>query len=213
ELAGQLADLAQTMKKRWLSYLPKEDHVLKVDLVEGAPLAKSLSVEDSKSLIYFSNLFPHGAHAFDLASGRELVGMSNNMARFLVVSGKAYVQTSVRFFDREEAKKLELQLKSLGHTFGYSVESASEYPSWKPAFENPILETVKSVYKETFNAEAEVTAIHAGLECGILKDKIGEIDVVSFGPTIMGAHSPDERIEIESVSKFWLLLKNVLAKI
>ncbi|MCO4755113.1 MAG: M20/M25/M40 family metallo-hydrolase, partial [Bacteriovoracaceae bacterium] len=119
ELAAQLADLAQTMKKRWLSYLPKEDHVLKVDLVEGTPLAKSLSVEDSKSLIYFSNLFPHGAHAFDLASGRELVAMSNNMARFLVVSGKAYVQTSVRFFDREEAKKLELQLKSLGHTFGY----------------------------------------------------------------------------------------------
>ena len=212
-LKAQLDELAVLMKKRWLSYLPKEDHDFQIDLVEEEPLAKSLSADDSKSLIHFSGLFPHGAHAYDLASGRELVGMSNNMARLLLVSGKAYVQTSVRFFDREEARKLELQLKALGDVFGYAVESASEYPSWKPVMENPVLETVKSVYKETFSEEAEVTAIHAGLECGILKDKIGSVDVVSFGPTIMGAHSPDERIEIESVSKFWLLLKNVLAKI
>lgn len=209
----QLKELAKNMKKRWLSYLPKEDHSFEVEIIESDMKLKALSSSDSSKFIHFSSLFPHGAHAYDLGSGRKLVGMSNNMARLLLVNGKAYAQTSVRFFDREEAKKLELQLSSLGEVFGYEVESASEYPSWKPVQENPVLETVKDVYKETFKEDAHVTAIHAGLECGILKDKIGKIDVVSFGPTIMGAHSPDERVDVESVNKFWLLFKNVMEKI
>ncbi|MBC76250.1 MAG: aminoacyl-histidine dipeptidase [Halobacteriovoraceae bacterium] len=211
--SDRLKELAQEMKRRWLSYLPKEDQNFEIEISQTEATPDALSFENTSQFIQFASLFPHGAHAYDLASGRKLVGMSNNMARLLLVRGKAYAQTSVRFFDREEAKKLELQLKSLGKVFGYKVESASEYPSWKPVLENPVLETVKGVYKETFNEEAEVTAIHAGLECGILKDKIGKIDVVSFGPTIMGAHSPDERVDVASVEKFWLLFKNVMEKI
>ena len=75
------------------------------------------------------------------------------------------------------------------------------------------METVKKCYKDLYKKEPIVTAIHAGLECGILRDKIGELDVVSFGPTITGAHSPDERVNIPSVEKFWELYKEVLAKI
>ena len=65
-------------------------------------------------------------------------------------------------------------------------------------------------YQELFQRKAKVTAIHAGLECGILRDKIGPIDAVSFGPTIMGAHSPQERLHIPTVLPFWELLKAVL---
>ncbi len=108
---------------------------------------------------------------------------------------------------------MRISLRLLPRSFDFSAESESEYPSWKPVAENPVLETVKESYKETFNKEPIVTAIHAGLECGILKDKIGDIDVVSFGPTIMGAHSPDERVEISTVENFWLLLTKVLERI
>lgn len=210
----RLEELARSLKESWLSYLPKEDQNFAVS-IEPADMAVAscASAKDSRQLIHFANLFPHGAHAYDLSSGGEIAGMSNNMARFLFVNGKAYVQTSLRFFDREEVRPLENRLKSLGEVFGFKVESESEYPSWKPAPENPVLEKVQEVYRETFQQEPVVTAIHAGLECGILRDKIGEIDVVSFGPTIMGAHSPDERVDIASVEKFWLLLKNVLAVI
>jgi dipeptidase D len=97
--------------------------------------------------------------------------------------------------------------------FGMKVENHSEYPSWKPALNNPILDLVKEAYKELHGNDPHVTAIHAGLECGILRDKIGPIDVVSFGPTITGAHSPDESVNIPSVEKFWYLYKSVLAKI
>ena len=93
------------------------------------------------------------------------------------------------------------------------VENHSEYPSWKPVRENSVLDSVKAVYQDLYQEAPVVTAIHAGLECGILRDKIGPIDVVSFGPTITGAHSPDERVNIPSVDKFWEFFKKVLTKI
>ncbi len=104
-------------------------------------------------------------------------------------------------------------MKVLGKVFNMKVENHSEYPSWKPSRKNPVLDLVKSVYNDLYQQTPNVTAIHAGLECGILRDKIGPIDVVSFGPTITGAHSPDERVHIPSVEKFWNLFKNVLAKL
>ena len=79
--------------------------------------------------------------------------------------------------------------------------------------QNESLETVKKCYVELYGDQPVVTAIHAGLECGILKSKLGKLDVVSFGPTITGAHSPDERVLIPSVNKFWDLYKSVLQAI
>lgn len=206
-----LQEKIEEVSKRWISFLPANDKSFELTIEHlGLKGVSALSFSDSKMLINFLNLFPHGAHKFDLASNRELVSMSNNLARVLIMNGKFYLQTSLRFFDRNEVRSLESELQSLGQIFGMQVTSNSEYPSWKPERENLVLETVQKKYKEMFGHEIKVTAIHAGLECGILKDKIGEIDVVSFGPTIMGAHSPDERVEIESVAKFWKLFTGVL---
>ncbi|MFA5584390.1 MAG: hypothetical protein WDA09_09255, partial [Bacteriovoracaceae bacterium] len=83
-------------------------------------------------------------------------------------------------------------------------------PSWKPVKENNLLTIATSCYEKLYNTPAKVTAIHAGLECGILRDKIGPIDAVSFGPTITGAHSPDERVNVSSVEKFWYLFIEIL---
>lgn len=216
EAQAPLERLLEEMKSSWLSFLPVEDHQFEVRLEtieEGKYAKRSASAEDSKRIIQFANLFPHGAHAYELASNREIVGVSNNMARLLLVNGKAYAQTSLRFFDREEVRPIETKMRALGDLFGFKVENESEYPSWKPVRDNPVLDKVQEVYEETFEEKPVVTAIHAGLECGILRDKIGDIDVVSFGPTIMGAHSPDERIEIKTVERFWVLLKNVMAAI
>jgi dipeptidase D len=101
-------------------------------------------------------------------------------------------------------------VKSLAHGFGMEFSKNGEYPSWKPIRENQLLDLFSKKYLELFHKEAKVTAIHAGLECGILRDKIGPIDAVSFGPTIMGAHSPQERLQVSTVEPFWNLLKEVL---
>ena len=191
--------------------MPKndQDFFTKVETVDHAS-DEVILPSDLQCVLNFLVAFPHGAHAYDLASHRELVSLSNNLAISLVVRGQFYLQSSLRFFDREECVGLENQITSLAKGFGIDFTKNGEYPSWKPVRENRLLDLISDKYMELFNLKAKVTAIHAGLECGILRDKIGPIDVVSFGPTILGAHSPQERVHIPSVETFWTLLKDVL---
>lgn len=210
----ELNSLKGQMLTQWKSFLPKVDQSVELDISEEPEADKQvLSVLETKKLLNFLTLFPNGAHSYDLASKREIVSMSNNFARLLVVNGKFYVQSSLRFFDREEIRIIENEMLALASIYDAKVARNSEYPSWKPVRENPILTIVQETYKEIFGTDANVTAIHAGLECGILRDKIGPIDVISFGPTITGAHSPDERVQISTVSKFWDLFKAVLERV
>jgi dipeptidase D len=201
--------LAQAMT-RWKSFMPAEDQNFFAKVESIDPLPEVLNEQDLKLVTHFMHAFPHGAHAYDLASNKELVSLSNNLAISLLVRGQFYVQTSLRFFDRHECVGLENQVTALARGFGMEVTKNGEYPSWKPVRENSLLELVGQKYEEMFKQKAKITAIHAGLECGILRDKIGPIDVVSFGPTIMGAHSPQERVHIPTVENFWNLLTTVL---
>jgi dipeptidase D len=209
----QVRALASSLINQWKSFTPKNDQEfdIVIERVE-TEIANVLNSSDKDTIIDYMNLFPHGAHAYNVEV-RELVAISNNFAKFLVVNGKVYTQSSLRFFDREEVKGLERKVQLLGKMFAMKVENHSEYPSWKPVLDNPILDLVKETYEELHGETPHVTAIHAGLECGILRDKIGPIDVLSFGPTITGAHSPDESVHIPSVEKFWDLFKAVLIKI
>jgi dipeptidase D len=196
---------------KWKSFMPSDDQsfTAKVDIHQSS-VEEVVHQEDASSLMNFLLAFPHGAHAYDLKSARELVSLSNNLAITLLVRGQFYVQTSLRFFDRNECIGLENQVTALARGFGVEFLKNGEYPSWKPVRENKLLDLVTEKYEHLFQKKAKITAIHAGLECGILRDKIGPIDVVSFGPTISGAHSPQERVNIPSVGHFWELLKEVL---
>ena len=197
------------LAKQWRSYLVKDDQEVTVAIQKVAK-QQVLSQADQSKVLNFLTLFPHGALGY-LESDSEMVAISNNLATVtLDPNGKFFTQTSLRFFDRNEIIQVELQMNALGNAFGMVVSKHGEYPSWKPVPENNLLETVKNVYKENFGSDANVTAIHAGLECGILRDRIGEIDAVSFGPTIMGAHSPQERLEIKTVKPFWELFAKTL---
>lgn len=203
-------EAAKTVEARWKSYMPESDRnfYTKIEKVDAS--SEVVDPAELKLLLGFMLAFPHGAHAYDLASNKELVSLSNNLAVSLLVRGQFYLQSSLRFFDRGECVALENQITSLAHGFGVEFVKHGEYPSWKPVRENKLLDLVAGKYETLFNKKAKVTAIHAGLECGILRDKIGPIDAVSFGPTIMGAHSPQERLHIPSVETFWTLLKEVL---
>lgn len=199
---------------RQKTYLNKEDQhltgsVQKSD--EGEQ--KVLDLKNTEKFLDYLTLFPHGAHSFDLEAEELLTATSNNMAVVLLKNGIVYTLTSLRFFDREEVTVIEKQLKALAHNFDFSIKKESEYPSWKPARKSDLLTLVANVYEKEFKTRPEIKAIHAGLECGILRDRIGEVDVISFGPTIMGAHSPDERIKIDTVGSFWRLFVQVLKEL
>lgn len=201
----------EEVSARWQSFMPVSDRAFfgKIEKLE-TPFVEVLSQNDRQNVMSFLMAFPHGAHSYDLASSKELVALSNNLAICLLVRGQFYLQSSLRFFDRGECVGLENQVVSLARGFGMEFTKNGEYPSWKPVRENKLLEMVGQKYEELFKKKAKVTAIHAGLECGILRDKIGPIDAVSFGPTIMGAHSPQERVLVPTVEHFWELLKAVL---
>ncbi len=96
---------------------------------------------------------------------------------------------------------------------GAKAGHAGGYPGWKPDMDSPILKIAKSTYQELHGKEPEVKAVHAGLECGIIGEKYPGMDMISFGPTLEGVHSPDEKIYIDTVEKFWeyllAILKNV----
>jgi dipeptidase D len=96
---------------------------------------------------------------------------------------------------------------------GAKVEQSDGYPGWKPNLDSPILKMAKSTYQSLYRKEPAVKAVHAGLECGIIGEKYPGMDMISFGPTLEGVHSPDEKIYIDSVEKFWNFLLAILKNV
>jgi dipeptidase D len=101
-------------------------------------------------------------------------------------------------------------LHSIGRLAEAQVEHVGGYPGWKPNMGSPVLEATRSAYQQLFDEEPQVTAIHAGLECGLIGERVSDMDMISFGPEIQGAHSPRERVSAESTERFWKLLVKVL---
>ena len=143
----------------------------------------------------------------------NLVETSNNIARVIVKSGQIKIGCLTR--SSSETNKIDLanSLKSAFELSGFDVELSGEYPGWQPNINSEILDIVSNLYENLHGEKAKVEACHAGLECGILGQNYPEIDMVSFGPTIRGAHSPDERASISSTKKFWRFLIEILGNI
>ena len=143
----------------------------------------------------------------------DLVETSNNVARVMVGAGKIHVGCLTR--SSVESSKLDLAngLQATFELMGCSVELSGSYPGWAPNMDSAILKVMDQLYKEINGESAHVAACHAGLECGILGQNYPEMDMISFGPNIKGAHSPDERASISSVAKYWHFVQEILKRI
>jgi len=104
-------------------------------------------------------------------------------------------------------------VESLAQLAGLHIRRIDGYPGWQPDFASPLLARAKALHERLFDSVPAVKAIHAGLECGILKSKLPDADILSFGPTIRGAHSPTERLRIATVPPFWRYLTALLAEL
>lgn len=142
-----------------------------------------------------------------------LVETSNNMAMVRIERGVFTVKSLLRGSVDTGKEFLATKLEAVFNLAGAKVEFTGGYSGWAPNNASPILHTMKQVYKELFGTEPKVMAIHAGLECGILGGIYPHWDMVSFGPTLLSPHSPDERAYIPSVQKSWDFLKAVLENI
>lgn len=158
----------------------------------------------------------YGAHNGVYAMSAAIDGLvetSNNLARVEVKNGEIVVSCLTRSSVASAKMDLASSLRSVFELGGFEVEFKGEYPGWNPNPNSEILNLAKQTYLKLFKEEPRVVACHAGLECGILGQNYPEMDMVSFGPTILGAHSPDERVSISSVQKFWKYLVEILETI
>lgn len=142
-----------------------------------------------------------------------LVQSSNNLARISVKDGIYNMQCLTRSSVDSEKEDLANAIGSAFELMGATLTYSGSYPGWQPRPDAPIIKLMSNLYEEMFHEKPHVDAVHAGLECGILGTNYHDMQMISFGPNIYGAHSPDERVQISSVQKFWSYLLEVLKRI
>jgi dipeptidase D len=171
--------------------------------------AKVLDEASQAKLLDLLMAIPHGVEAmsYDIP---DLVETSNNLATVKTSDGQVIIGTSSRSSINTALQSLRDRIRAVATLAGASVEEGDPYPGWQPNLKSELVQIIKRVHKEAFGKEPETKAIHAGLECGIIGEKYPGMDMVSFGPIIQHPHSPDERINIPSVEKFWQLLVGTL---
>lgn len=182
---------------------------LRIGLAPAAGAFRPLAAADRNRLVRLLLSLPNGV----LAMSRDIPGLvetSNNVAILEASSGAARIVTSSRSSVDSALRHVALSIRAAGELAGARVVTADGYPPWRPDLASPILALVREVVRSQWGREPVVTAVHAGLECGLLGRKIPGLDMVSFGPKIVGAHSPEERVQISSVERFWRALVEVL---
>ncbi len=182
----------------------------KITLNEMPQVDEVLDARTQFALVYSLVGVPNGVIAMS-AAVPGLVETSTNLASVKFEEGGRIVVTSSQRSSVESAKTYVMQMvESIFALAGADVAHSDGYPGWAPDPDSRLLEVTADAYRRLFAAEPKVRAIHAGLECGLFLEKYPGLEMVSFGPTLRGVHSPDERLEIATVPKFWDLLREVL---
>ena len=185
----------------------------KITLNEMPEVDEVLDQKTQFGLIYSIVGVPNGVISMSFAVN-GLVETSTNLASVKFVDEHTIVVTSSQRSSLESAKTYVMQMvESVFALAGADVAHTDGYPGWAPNPQSKLLEVTVEAYRDLFAVEPKVRAIHAGLECGLFLEKYPELEMVSFGPTLRGVHSPDERLEISTVPKFWELLCEVLKRI
>lgn len=165
-----------------------------------------------KSLLNALDQCPHGVVAWS-EEMKGLVETSTNLASVKFIDGDIRIVTSQRSSVDSAKKEISGQVYDIFTENNALAQHSGGYPGWKPDTNSEILNITRRSYEKLFNTTPLVRAIHAGLECGLILEKYPGLDMISFGPTIKGAHTPQERLDIETTKKFWDLLVDVLRNI
>ena len=203
---------ANSLKASILEEFASVEKDLHINIETFSTPEMAISNEDSKKIILALKAAHNGVYRMspDVA---DLVETSNNIARVLLQNGELTLMNLARSSVDSTKNAVAEQLKSVFELAGLKVEFSGSYPGWKPKPGSEIVQLMEKIYEKDFGEKPMVVACHAGLECGIIGANYPEMEMVSFGPTIRGAHSPDEKANIPSVQKFWGFLKEILANI
>lgn len=213
--AKEKADIEKTMNTE-AEHILKEykpiDPKCSVSLTDEKSQSTVLTFESKEAFLNLLHGLPHGVEkmSYDI---KGLVETSTNLAKATIEDEKGYVMLSSRSSIMSALQDLRDRIHAIVKLAGGSVEEEEPYPGWKPDLDSNVLKLAKSLYTKKYGKDPVVEAIHAGLECGIIGEKFGGMDMISIGPTIKYPHSPEEQVKISTVEPFYDFLVDILKEI
>ncbi len=201
--------LVDKLFKATVNELAAQESNIKITLEECKVPSKVIDDVTALKAVLAIYACPNGVERMSDAM-EDLVETSNNLAIVKAGAGRIDVKCLMRSSVDSAKNMLSTSMCSVFELAGADIRLTGGYPGWKPNMDSSILATMKAVYKKLYGKEPKVRAIHAGLECGILGGTYPNWDMISCGPSIRSPHSPDERVEIESVDKWWKYIVEIL---
>ena len=175
-------------------------------------VTKVFTKETAQNLMYILQLIPYGPQTMS-ANIPGLVESSSNIGVVEMDENEIEFNSAIRSSVSSLKREINHRIQAIANLTGATMELIADYPEWEFETESKVREIMKDVYQEMFGKELEVSAIHAGLECGFLSQKLGKIDMISIGPDITGAHTPKESLSIPSTERVNNFLCDVLKAI
>lgn len=214
DFAQKAIELAADEQAKAVSEYGTVDTNLQIKVTKlDEPVEKPANLDSSSRLIRMLIALPNGV----LAMSRDIAGMtetSTNLAIIRTEGDKIAITTSTRSSVEAALRNGLHQTAAVVLMAGGTYQDVGGYPGWQPDMSSPLLKLCKEVHKDQHGKDPHVTAIHAGLECGIIGEKIGgKVDMISYGPQLMGVHAPGEKVQISSVARFWEFHKEVLKRL
>jgi dipeptidase D len=188
------------------------DPGIELAVEEGALPGQVWGEACSTRALHLLDALPHGV----LAMSQDIPGLvetSTSLATAGVEDGALTLVCSTRSSINPALAAVRRRIRAIGELAGAAVQEKEAYPGWKPDVASPLLAVVKEAHRDVMGREPRLEAVHAGLECGIIGEKAPGMDMVSIGPQIENPHSPDERVKVESVERFWRVLTTTLERL
>lgn len=206
-----IAEFSAAAEKIKSEFIGKEPSI-NFEVKELDNPSECYSTKDSKVLYNLLYALPHGVIAMsDQIEG--LVETSVNMATITTSENEAVIECNHRSSMNEKIHAVAKRVTAIAELAGARTELGSEYPGWAYAEKSPLRDTLLEVYEKMYGKKAEVAALHAGLECGVLGESIGKLDMISMGCNLYDVHTPNEKMDIASATRTFDFLKAVLEKI
>ena len=208
DLSSRISDLRTKLRSEYIITDPK----LSLEYTHSSKPETVFTRELQNNLLKSLKQCPHGVIAWSQTM-EDLVETSTNLASVKIDNGFVKVVTSQRSSIEKSKTLVGLEIEKIFINAEAEVIHSDGYPGWEPNTESEILSVAEKSYVSLFGEKPVVRAIHAGLECGLILEKYPKLDMISFGPTIKGAHTPEEKINIVTTLKFWDLLLDVIKNI
>ncbi|WP_077368128.1 aminoacyl-histidine dipeptidase [Anaerosalibacter sp. Marseille-P3206] len=205
-------EVVREMENAFKNEYKSADPDLVVEIEKDKAVEKVFSNDTTDKMIAALMLIPNGVQTMSKEM-EGLVESSNNLGIVTTLDDSVSFKSSIRSSVRSLKEKMANQMELIAKITGGKWNAYAAYPEWEYSPNSYIRDLFQKVYKEMTGEELEIAAIHAGLECGLFKEKFGEMDMVSFGPNMYAVHTPDEKLSISSTKRTWELLLNVLKEI